>query len=493
MSKITEVQRQWFDRNGWPLDLNAVYAENEFKGDGIAEIQKKYMAHLDGGPGSGNWGHAGRPGIGRGGSAAGTGGKKNRLTMQSGGYTSLTGAYKENEEWNKSHSGNTPAPKPKKSSQEILREKLAAGEATREDFDNAEYGSMIALRAIGGYGKNINFMRINDDKWIDTKSGYIMTTEEVARSNIIGRVIPSERSDVPKEEIDKAQNDLNERLSRASDIDDVEDTLVTVDKYPNGITYTDKEGRTYVKIDDGEWIRQNEDGRSTYHANMLDASRAIGADYAEQHNMEPKSMVRRTLEDELVYENDVEKWDHKPSEMEIIETLSGADQTQGSCASLSLAYCANRAGEKVLDFRGGTSQSAIASYCTELKNNKALNPVIEVGKNDYAAVHKLQRKMEIGKEYILMTGSHAAIVRRTEKKAYEYLELQSGRRKNTWYPLNDEALDTRFTCQQKRRWKSSSVILDVEAVGKSKEIQKIMPYINTSSSEQLKGAGGGEK
>lgn len=100
MSKIPEVQRQWFDRNGWPLDLNAVYAENEFKGDGIAEIQKKYMAHLDGGPGSGNWGHAGRPGIGRGGSAAGTGGKKNRLTMQSGGFTSINNAYKENEKWN---------------------------------------------------------------------------------------------------------------------------------------------------------------------------------------------------------------------------------------------------------------------------------------------------------------------------------------------------------------------------------------------------------
>lgn len=100
MSKIAEVQWQWFDRNGWPLDLNAVYAENEFKGDSIAEIQKAYMERLDGGPGSGNWGHAGRPGIGRGGSAAGTGGKRWRLTTQEGGFTSINNAYKENEKWN---------------------------------------------------------------------------------------------------------------------------------------------------------------------------------------------------------------------------------------------------------------------------------------------------------------------------------------------------------------------------------------------------------
>lgn len=55
----------------------------------------------DGGPGSGNWGHAGRPGH-RGGSAPG-GGKSNRLATPDGGFTSASQAYKENEKRNKAN------------------------------------------------------------------------------------------------------------------------------------------------------------------------------------------------------------------------------------------------------------------------------------------------------------------------------------------------------------------------------------------------------
>ena len=76
---LAEAQRQWYDKNGWPLDLNVVYAENEFKGDAgedLVSAQRRYMEYLknrsDSGPGSGNWGHSGRPGI-RGGSGAGGG------------------------------------------------------------------------------------------------------------------------------------------------------------------------------------------------------------------------------------------------------------------------------------------------------------------------------------------------------------------------------------------------------------------------------------
>lgn len=55
----------------------------------------------DGGQGSGNWGHAGRPGI-VGGSAAG-GGKPYRLPTPDGGYTSMAQAKKENAEREKRH------------------------------------------------------------------------------------------------------------------------------------------------------------------------------------------------------------------------------------------------------------------------------------------------------------------------------------------------------------------------------------------------------
>lgn len=139
MSKITEAQRQWFDRNGWPLDLNAVYAENEFKGDdglSIVQKQRRYMERLDGGPGSGNWGHVGRPGK-RGGSGEG-GGKAYRLTTWEGGYISLTGAYKENEKWNSNPENQSKLAAAKKANAE-----KKAGNAraiTKEDEETLQKG-----------------------------------------------------------------------------------------------------------------------------------------------------------------------------------------------------------------------------------------------------------------------------------------------------------------------------------------------------------------
>ena len=63
--------------------------------------------NYDGGAGSGNWGHLGRPGI-RGGS--GPGGRAYRLTTPSGGYASLAAAYKENARFNKTHKGDKKTP-----------------------------------------------------------------------------------------------------------------------------------------------------------------------------------------------------------------------------------------------------------------------------------------------------------------------------------------------------------------------------------------------
>lgn len=123
---LVDAQKQWYDRNGWPLDLNAVYAENEFKGDSsdLVAAQKWYMERLDGGPGSGNWGHSGRPGV-RGGSGAG-GGAAYRLTTPTGGYTGLVGAYKENVARSKNGNGGKTAQK----SAEQKNSKLS-----RTDFD----------------------------------------------------------------------------------------------------------------------------------------------------------------------------------------------------------------------------------------------------------------------------------------------------------------------------------------------------------------------
>ena len=65
------------------------------------------VINLDGGPGSGHWGHAGRPGE-IGGSTEG-GGVAFRLTTPSGGFTGLNGAYKENEKHNKAKESKSKA------------------------------------------------------------------------------------------------------------------------------------------------------------------------------------------------------------------------------------------------------------------------------------------------------------------------------------------------------------------------------------------------
>lgn len=70
---------------------------------------------VDGGPGSGNWGHEGRPGK-VGGSGKG-GGIANRLSTPSGGFTSRSQAEKENRQRNKSLSGGSTGTEKKGSSE----------------------------------------------------------------------------------------------------------------------------------------------------------------------------------------------------------------------------------------------------------------------------------------------------------------------------------------------------------------------------------------
>ena len=41
---------------------------------------------------------------------------------------------------------------------------------------------------------------------------------------------------------------------------------------------------------------------------------------------------------------------------EIVARVGGGDRTDGSCASVGLAYAANRGGSDVLDFRDGDSR-----------------------------------------------------------------------------------------------------------------------------------------
>ena len=175
--------------------------------------------------------------------------------------------------------------------------------------------------------------------------------------------------------------------------------------------------------------------------------------------------------------------------------VGGGDMTEGSCMSLSLAYAGNRGGIDVLDFRGGKSQTF---FSRDYNIKKIANFDGVICKtisdfNDFTAVTELLKEVEDKKEYILVTGRHAAVIRKAEK-GFEYLELQSYRH-NGFNKLDKKALKDRFKCQRsytvaRHKLQSTSYLFDVESVSKSNDVKAILSYINTPADKQMKGAKG---
>ena len=214
---------------------------------------------------------------------------------------------------------------------------------------------------------------------------------------------------------------------------------------------------------------------------------------------------------ESIQYNPVKKYDKQPTEDEIINKLAGADKTKGSCASLALCYVGQKNGLDVVDFRGGESQSFVS---------RSRNYDIIVGKENLAASDKSTNtissgvkllkevdKYPAGKEFILVVGRHASVVRRTEEGRHQYLELQSGN-KNGWRNFREsdgtftmttqETLRYRFGCQKshtfmRQKIERQSYLVDCDKLKKSKRFECVLGAINTDPSQQQKGAGGGIK
>ncbi len=142
---------------------------------------------------------------------------------------------------------------------------------------------------------------------------------------------------------------------------------------------------------------------------------------------------------------------------------------------------------------------------SEIANLNGVKSRLVSHTNDFTAVLSLKREMEIGKEYYLAAGRHAAIVRKIRGEAFEYLELQENDivfksglklRVNGFKPLTSDVLEKRFRCTSANktdegvRFEGLSILIDIESLGKNREFVELMKYINTSKSEQLKGLGG---
>lgn len=185
------------------------------------------------------------------------------------------------------------------------------------------------------------------------------------------------------------------------------------------------------------------------------------------------------------------RYDVIPSDDEIIQKVAGGDETKGSCVSLSFAYAGNKNGLEVLDFRGGESQSFFARSYGWKSIAKDFG-VVESAKTEVLSATNLLSKVQEGKQYILITGKHAAVVRKAGD-AFEYLELQD--EGGGWFPIGKDTFKNRFGCRKtaRRSYFSNEIIpadsylIDIESLKGDSVFEEALAYINTDPSKQKKG------
>lgn len=202
------------------------------------------------------------------------------------------------------------------------------------------------------------------------------------------------------------------------------------------------------------------------------------------------------LEDAGVASRAIKKHAKKLTDSEIISVLAGGDKTSGSCASVGLAYIGQKQGWNVLDFRDGTSRAIFANSSALHKISLAdgLKVHRAEGASSMTVGNRLLKKVEVGKEYYLCVGRHAAIVRKTEAGTLQYLELQSSRYYG-WTDFNANpkyTLKSRFGCTQSS---DSSAHFDFmidldESNFDTDDFKSLFSYLNTAENEQRKGTSG---
>ena len=180
------------------------------------------------------------------------------------------------------------------------------------------------------------------------------------------------------------------------------------------------------------------------------------------------------------------------TESEIISALSGGDLTQGSCASLGLAYMGQKGGLNVLDYRDGESRSFFSNRFNldMISNLPGVKTHKEMARSSTTAGNKLLKKVETGKEYYFVTGRHAAIVRKTDDGALQYLELQSARYSG-WHNFDE---NPRYTLKNRfgecSGYDVEAFMIEVDSFKDSNDLHRLLGYINTAEDKQRKGGHG---
>lgn len=211
----------------------------------------------------------------------------------------------------------------------------------------------------------------------------------------------------------------------------------------------------------------------------------------KDNNINVFSSTIDELKSKNIEYNKVKSLKSKLTEGQIIARVGGGDLTQGSCASLCLAYAGNKVNLDVLDFRDGESRTYFARKIDDVI--KLAGGFVEKDYNDFKAINKLLKNVEIDKEYILSTGRHASIIRKSKERGWEYLELQSPS-SNGYKSLDNKKLQSRFDCKKSRTHYGQKIelvssLIDIEKLN-TEDFKTLLGYINTEGTMQKKGERG---
>jgi SPP1 gp7 family putative phage head morphogenesis protein len=179
---------------------------------------------------------------------------------------------------------------------------------------------------------------------------------------------------------------------------------------------------------------------------------------------------------------------------EIIKQIGGGDKTDGSCVSMAFAYTANKHGLDVLDFRGGVSQKFFSRNFNidEISKFDGLKVKTTRNENDLFACEELLADAILNKEYILITGRHASVIKKVGDTEYEYLELQSSMNSG-WHkvPILKNLIKDRFKGKVRSgKYAYKTWLFDVESFKGNANFYKMLQYINTKKDKQMKGTSG---
>lgn len=202
----------------------------------------------------------------------------------------------------------------------------------------------------------------------------------------------------------------------------------------------------------------------------------------------------------------VENHKSEVTEEQIISNLGGGDNTQGSCASVGLAYIGQKLGWNVLDFRDGMSRKTFANHTNigYIAKLEGVSSKIVSSQRPMKDCLTIFNEIEEGKEYYLASACHAAMIRKINGKV-QYLELQSGNSSgytNGWhdfenpYPNNaitnvKDALKWRFGVPKtKSKYLYKTTLIEAESLKDNLEFKSLLGFINTAENEQRKGSNG---